>query len=396
LKGKALLRDINLKENPLNALHFLSFTIMMVLRGKALKVKELSAEQRRIAIDAIQLYQHFLDLRQEYKKFRGGLHWKTVGAKNYLIKSLDRMGHQQSLGSRSPKTEELFRHFTEKKNELRRRLESLEEELPKRAKFCVAAGVGRVPRIAADIVRVLDSSGLLGTHLLVLGSHAVYAYEMAAGVQLKAGLLQTNDLDTLLDGGAGLEIAGAVRSTGLLGLLQKVDKTFKLARQRSFRAVNAKGFMVDLIRAPFVDRTRMVSLGRGEDLIAEPLQGLEWLAEAPRMTQIVISENGYPVRFVVPDPCVFALHKIWLSLQPGRDPMKRKRDFRQGEAVAGLAVKYLNLSFDDASIAELPTELTSMKPGLIERLRSIRTEAGSEPDSALPPGFAEMDEESSE
>jgi hypothetical protein len=361
-----------------------------------LKVKELSAEQRRIAIDVIQLYQHFLDLREEYKKFRGGLHWKRVGAKDYLIKTLDRMGHQHSLGSRSPKTEELFRHFTQKKNELRRGLKSLEEELPRRAKFCVAAGVGRVPRIAADIVRVLDSSGLLGSYLLVLGSHAAYAYEMAAGVQLKAGLLQTNDLDTLLDTSAGLEIAGAVRSTGLLGLLQKVDKTFKLARQRSFRAVNAKGFMVDLIRAPFVDRTRTVSLGPGEDLIAEPLQGLEWLAEAPRMTQIVIAENGYPVRFVVPDPRVFALHKVWLSLQPTRDPMKRKRDFRQGEAVAGLAVEYLNMNFEDDLIAELPAALTSLTRGLIERLRNPRSEAGREPGSKLPAGFEEMDEEPTE
>ncbi len=57
------------------------------------------------------------------------------------------------------------------------------------------------------------------------------------------------------------------------------------------------------------------------------------------MTQIVIAENGYPVRFIVPDPRVFALHKIWLSLQPTRDPIKRKRDFRQGEAVASLALE---------------------------------------------------------
>ena len=366
----------------------------MILRGKPLKANELSAEQRRIAVDAVQLYQHLLDLFQEYREFRGGLHWKTVGAKEYLVKTLDRMGHQQSLGRRSPKTEELVRQFTERKNELRGQLKSIEEELGRRAKFCVAAGVNRVPRIAADIVRVLDSSGLLGTHLLILGSHAIYAYEFAAGVQLKTGLLQTNDLDTLLDSKTALEIAGAVRTAGLLGLIQRVDKSFKLAMRRSFRAVNAKGFMVDLIRAPSSVAT---SLGRRGDLIAEPLQGLEWLAEAPRMTQIVLAENGYPVRFIVPDPRVFALHKIWLSLQPTRDPMKGKRDFRQGEAVASLALEYLNLSFDDEAIAELPSALTSMKPGLIERVRSRRS-AGREPESSLtlPPGFDEIDEETTE
>jgi len=361
-----------------------------------LKFKELTAEQRRIAVDALQLYQHFLDLRREYQEFRGGLHWKHVSSREYLIKTLDREGHQQSLGPRSPKTEETLRRFTEHKKELKQQIKILEGEITARAKFCVAAGVNRAPRIAADIVRLLDSRGVLGTHLIILGSHAVYAYEIAAGVRLKAGLLQTNDLDTLLDAKADLEIAGDLRSTGLLGLIQKVDKTFRLERRRSFRAVNSKGFMVDLIRAPLSDSGKITSLGRNEDLVAEPLQGLDWLAGAPRMSQIVIAENGYPVRFIVPDPRVFALHKIWLSNNPTRDPLKRKRDFHQGEAVAALALDYLNLSFDDDSINKLPQELTSMKTGLIERLRSRESVPHQDHESMLPPGFEDLDEKPAE
>jgi hypothetical protein len=272
----------------------------------------------------------------------------------------------------------------------------LEGEITTRAKFCVAAGVNRVPRIAADIVRLLDSRGVLGTRLIVLGSHAIYAYEIAAGVQLKAGLLQTNDLDTLLDTKADLEIAGDVRSAGLLGLIQKIDKTFRLARQRSFRAVNSKGFMVELIRAPLSEHGRITSLGRNEDLVAEPLQGLDWLADAPRMTQIVVADNGYPVRFIVPDPRVSALHKIWLSSNPTRDPLKRKRDFRQGEAVATLAVDYLNLSFDDDAMNKLPEELTSLTAGMIERLRGRQSVPRREQASTLPPGFEDVDEELAE
>jgi hypothetical protein len=361
-----------------------------------LKLRELAAEQRRIAVDAVQLYQHFLDLRQEYQEFRGGLYWKQVGSKEYLVKTLDREGHQQSLGPRSPKTEQLLRAFADRKRELREQIKNLEDELITRAKFCVAAGVNRVPRIAADIVRLLDSRGVLGTHLVVLGSHAIYAYEMAAGVQLKAGLLQTNDLDTLLDTKTDLEVAGDVRNAGLLGLIQRIDKSFRLARQRSFRAVNSKGFMVDLIRAPLSEHGGATSLGRNEDLVGEPLQGLDWLADAPRSTQIVIAENGYPVRFIVPDPRVFALHKIWLSTHPTRDPLKRKRDFHQGEAVASLALEYLNLSFDDDAISRLPLELTSMRAGLIERLRSRRSAVGQEAKSSLPPGFGDIDEEPTE
>ncbi len=151
--------------------------------------------------------------------------------------------------------------------------------------------------------------------------------------------------------------------------------------------------MVDLIRAPLSDHGKITSLGHNEDLVAEPLQGLDWLADAPRMTQIVIAENGYPVRFVVPDPRVFALHKIWLSSNPTRDPLKRKRDFHQGEAVAALALDYLNLSFEDDAINKLPQELTSMGSGLVERLRSRQSVPRREHESTLPPGFEDVDEE---
>jgi hypothetical protein len=113
------------------------------------------------------------------------------------------------------------------------------------------------------------------------------------------------------------------------------------------------------------------------------LEGLDWLADAPRKTQIVIGENGFPVRFVVPDPRVFALHKIWLSLQPTRDPMKRNRDFRQGEAVAVLVMEYLHLSFDDAALNELPAASLSQRTGLLERLQSRQPSVGGDEKPAL-------------
>ncbi len=359
-----------------------------------MRLRELSAEQRRIAVDTSQLSEHLLELQEERRAFRGGLRWKKVAGRDYLVRSIDRMGGTRSLGRRSPATEEAYREFVETKRDLDARIKSIHEQIVRQARFCVAAGINRVPRIAADIVRSLDTNGLLGNHLIILGSHALYAYEMAAGVQLKAGLLQTEDLDTLLDTKTEIELAGSIRNLGLLGILQRVDRTFKPQRKRSFRAVNAKGFMVDLIRAPIdpAARVALTSIGRESDLIAEPLRGLEWLGMVPRMTQIVIAENGFPVRFVVPDPRVFALHKLWISIQPTRAPIKRKRDFRQGEAVAQLSLDYLNLRFDDAAIKALPAELTSMLPGLVERLCERRSKTERD-EPALPPGFEDLDEE---
>jgi hypothetical protein len=361
---------------------------------KMSKFKELSAEQRRIAVDTAQLYEHLLELETERKALQGGLYWKTVAGRQYLVRTIGPHRGNRSLGPRSPETEKAYRQFTETKRNLDERIRSTSQEIARQAKFCVAAGVNRVPRLPADIVRSLEASGLLGRHLILLGSHAMYAYEMAAGVQLKAGLLQTEDLDTLLNTKAQIELAGSIRSAGLLGILQDVDATFELQRKRSFRAVNAKGFMVDLIRAP-IDNTggiTLTSIGAGSDLIAEQLRGLEWLTALPPMTQIVIADNGFPVRFVVPEPRVFALHKLWVSLQPTRDPIKRKRDLRQAEAVVELSLDYFNLRFDDPAIKALPADLTAMIPGLVERIENRRSKTRKER-GALPPGFPDPDAE---
>ena len=144
----------------------------------------------------------------------GGLYWKNVAGHDYLVRVTDRTGGNRSLGPRSPETEKAYREFTETKRDLDARIKSINEEVARQAKFCVAASVNRVPRLAADIVRSLDSSGLLGSHLIILGSHAMYAYEMAAGVQLKAGLLQTEDLDTLLNTRSEIELAGSSGARG--------------------------------------------------------------------------------------------------------------------------------------------------------------------------------------
>ena len=56
--------------------------------------------------------------------------------------------------------------------------------------------------------------------------------------------------------------------------------------------------MVDLIRAPIDSGgLALTSIGSGNDLIAESLRGLEWLTALPLMTQVVIADNGFPVRF---------------------------------------------------------------------------------------------------
>jgi len=338
--------------------------------------REIGSEERRIAINAIQAYEAHLELRQKSEELAGGVVWRKIRRGEYLIRVLDGYGHVRSLGPRSPETEKLYSDFTRQKKSVKSAVAETKAELERRARFCIAAGVNRVPNLTARIIRRLDDLKLLGDHLVILGSNAIFAYEMKAGVYLKSGLMQTDDLDTLLEENPPLQLAGRISKMGFLGILKKVDKTFEISSERSFRAVNSRTFMVDLIKPPARKRSK---IGSGRDLVASSIEGLQWLATAPKMTQIAIGEDGFPVRLVVPDPRVFALHKLWLSLQPDRSPLKRKRDFRQGGAVGQIALQYLDMSFEDAddpTIANLAPLLRAQIPGLLERIRSRSPRSG--------------------
>jgi hypothetical protein len=101
--------------------------------------------------------------------------------------------------------------------------------------------------------------------------------------------------------------------------------------------------MVDLVktepkRISKKERTRM---GDDSDLSAAEIKNLQWLVSAPKFSQVVIGDDGYPAAMSYPDPRAFALHKIWLSEQPDRDPIKKKRDRDQCIAVAYRVGRYL-------------------------------------------------------
>jgi hypothetical protein len=140
------------------------------------------------------------------------------------------------------------------------------------------------PRVAAHVLPKLDSEGLLGRQLFVVGTHALFAYEAASGVLFDAGLTATTDVDLLWDVRRRLSLAMVdVRAEGVLGLLRKVDGTFT-AQRNSFRAVNDKGYYVDLIRPLEKDKARSTTSkisDADDDLEAAAISGLQWLVYAP-------------------------------------------------------------------------------------------------------------------
>jgi hypothetical protein len=232
-------------------------------------------------------------------------------------------------------------------------------------------GLGRVPSIAGRILRACDEKGLLGEQLVVVGTNALFAYEVQAGVQLESGLIASGDIDLLYDARRHLSLAvKGLATEGLIGLLRKVDGSFAPARPRGFRASNRDGYLVDLIRPEakdvFRDKLPAALSELSDDLEGAAIFGLGWLVNSPKLETIAVDERGYPLRLVVIDPRAFALHKAWVSARADREPLKAVRDLEQARAAAIIATRYLKKSFDGADLTAIPKVLLATAPKLLE------------------------------
>jgi hypothetical protein len=319
--------------------------------------------QRKIYLDTAQLHEAYMDAALKRRTYLGGMSWKKAKGKEYLFRSSDRYGHGKSLGLRSPKTESTYLEFHQNKKEIFNRIHRLKDRLKEQARFCKAARISRVPRIVTAVLRVLEQHQLLGSNLQVVGTNALYAYEASAGVFLEPGLLATQDLDLLWDNRSKLHLFafGDVDKKRLIDVLLEADKSFTKLGKSTFTAVNRDGYMIDLIKpepnSPLRKENRQ--MGSAEDLAAAEIKNLQWLVSAPKFSQIIIGDDGYPARIVVPDPRAFAIHKLWLSTQTDRDPVKKNRDRTQSFTVYNLVLRYLTeLKFNSDELRMFPKDIT--------------------------------------
>jgi hypothetical protein len=324
--------------------------------------KEMTDNQRRVFIDTIQLYEAFLSAFNKNRSYRGGMHWKKSKGREYLFRSRDRFGYGKSLGPRSPETEKILVQFQQGKQREKERLSALQDQLKEQSRFCKAALIQRVPRIVCSILRLLDQQNILGRNVMVIGTNAMYAYEAAAGVFFDISTMATKDMDILWDIRPKLILVADkdMDNTGFLGIIRKADRSFESISPGGFRAVNRDGFMVDLIKS---EPKQLLSkearrMGGPDDLEAAEIRNLQWLISSPKFSQVVIGEDGYPASLVVPDPRAFALHKLWLSEQADREPVKKQRDHDQGLAVAQLIIQYLpQYQFNTSELRMFPKDV---------------------------------------
>ncbi len=338
-----------------------------------MKFPELSNEQRRQLVDAQQAFKVWREADQEfrhgyppiYKGFRATMRWKPVNGREYLYRG------DKSLGLRSPETERIKADYTDQRTKLRARLTRLENRLEEMRPVNRAMGLGRVPAIAARVLRRLDNEGLLGKHLFVAGTHALFAYEARTGVLFDGNLTATKDIDFLWDARQRFTfLMRDVQERGVLGLLQEVDGTFR--KHNSYNAANDDPYLVDFIRPEQRDeafKSPPKLTKRDGDLEPAAIKGLQWLVNAPKFEDVAIGEDGAPLLLSCVDPLVFSLHKLWLSKQFGRGPQAR-RDAAQAIAVAAMATTYMELKLDKKTLKGLPKDLIAGADELAKAVRA--------------------------
>jgi hypothetical protein len=325
--------------------------------------RELTNEQRRQWLDFMQVdEEHRMEKHHLAHSFGGSMRWLNRLGTDYLHVKKGRT--EKSLGPKGPETEKIYSSFIEGRIQSKNRTENLMKQLEQMSPVNKALGLARVPKLTAKILRVLDAAELLGTRLVVVGTNAMWAYEAKAGIQFNADVVATLDADMLWDPRAGIKIVSLEANTpGILGLLKKVDHSFELRGTGDYKAVNNSGFSVDLIRPEdkqfFRDKHKHVTKNT-DDIAAAPIFGLQWLLNAPKFDARAIGEDGYSVRVATIDPRAFSLHKIWLSSQAQRDPLKSPRDLEQAKLVAMIAKKYLNMEFDEEELQALPLRLRNL------------------------------------
>lgn len=328
-------------------------------------MRYLNGSQLRQLIDCEQVYEARLAADRDLRsRFEGSMAWKAVDGKRYLYRKI--AGIAKSLGPESGATRATYLRFKEGKAAAKARSESLVEALRKMAPVNRAMGIGRVPRTAARILRRLDHLGLLGSVFRVVGTHALYAYERMAAGHFDSDTVATLDIDLLYDARGTLKLLSTdIRNSGLVGILQRVDKSFEPLASGHFRAANNKGFMVDLItpstKNPATRKFRSRIGDSSDDLAAAEIDGLTWLESSPSITGVVIDEHGFPLRMIVPDPRYFAAHKAWLASREDRPADKSRRDRRQAEAVAAMIKTTMpKMRFDDPALNALPEAVRAL------------------------------------
>lgn len=304
---------------------------------------ELSEGQQRQYIDAEAVFMALLQAKKAAAEVRGSMFWRDLKGTRTLIRS-SAAGSQKSLGAHSEATQKLFDSFMLRKTGVGARVKALKAQLAIQQRLNRAHRVGRVPNIVAGVLNALRKAGV-GAHFLVVGTHALYAFETAAGVRIAEQAMATRDVDMLFDTRRRLAFFTVMQKldSSLIGLLRKVDASFEVVEDQHYTARNKDGFEVAVIRRPAgaINPHPLRMSDAEDDVWAVQVSMGDKLLSARRFDQVVVATSGEMALMRTVHPLDFARIKLALSRQAGRDPNKCGRDALQAAIVNTLVADYL-------------------------------------------------------
>lgn len=296
---------------------------------------DLTENQQRQYIDAETVFDELRRVRRAAAQTRGGMFWREVSGGRYLIRT-SRLGAQTSLGRESDETRAIHDRFIARKTANADRLAAIQARFDEQQRLNRALRVGRVPTVVVKVLNALERAGF-ADHFMVIGTHALYAYESAAGVRFESGAMATVDVDLLFDANRHMTFFSQMKQSqaSLIGLLQQADKTFERLDDRKETARNQQGFEVDVIR-------RVARAGDPNPLRMSDDEGDVWAVQAdsgsrilgsPRFSQMVVAVTGEMAMMHTMQPLDFVAVKRSLASSPSREPLKRRKDALQAELV---------------------------------------------------------------
>jgi hypothetical protein len=320
---------------------------------------EFSHESQRVRANLEQTYAAWVDARREADLLPISMYWSSREGTDYLHVKNSSQDNGTSIGRRDPQTEAIYRQHVDTKARLKERIHALDAQLTERAGLYRRLRLPSIPDRQAEILRKLDIEGLLGTDLMVVGTNAFIAYEIACGARFPTGNEETEDFDMAWCRGTkaslvGQSMPGADRKS-LFAVLKSLDASYQINPRKPYQAINKTGYEVELLAAPSTH-----PLPKFEPF--EPMVTLieqEWLLQGLPLSVVVATVRGRACPLYVPDPRWMALHKLWLAKKPERSPAKRPKDQRQGEVLLDAARWFLsdshplNIDF----VLALPDEL---------------------------------------
>lgn len=308
---------------------------------------EISANIARQYIDAVSVFEALEEAMDEAAQVRGGMYWHagppSSPQSKYLVRTTP-AGAETSLGPRTAESEAIYERFTQRKRESAERVASLKAALEQHERLNRALRVGRVDPLVVALLRRLTSTQL-SQHFRVVGTHALYAYEATAGVRLDADTLATRDIDLLWDTRKRILFSTQLArvDSSMLGVLKKVDSSFRMRKSQKYTAVNKDGFEVDIIRRERVGSDpQAIKLSHDdEDFWVAQARRANVLLDSPGFSAVIVASNGTMARMHTVHPATFVTFKRWLANQAEREALKRRRDVLQADAVQALLDAYL-------------------------------------------------------